>query len=125
VELLAALVFTGLGVRVAIDDLDHPLGILELHLLLIVALMGNVLHALPLATRRAVTVGLLLLLLVELLRELRDLSTLLGVVVPRVVHRALRPTLVAAGGLAWSHVAAWVMAPTSHYCDSGSSGSAC
>jgi hypothetical protein len=124
VELLAALVFTGLEVRVAIDDLDHPLGILELHLL-IVALMGNVLHAFPLATRRAVTVGLLLLLLVELLRELRDLSTLLSVVVPRVVHRALRTTLVAAGGLAWSHVAAWVMAPTSHYCDNGSSGSAC
>jgi hypothetical protein len=40
VELLAALVVAGLGVGVAVDDLDRPLGILELHLL-IIALVGN------------------------------------------------------------------------------------
>jgi hypothetical protein len=49
VELLAALVVTGFGVVVPVDDLDHPLGVLELHLLLIVALTGNVLLAFPLA----------------------------------------------------------------------------
>jgi hypothetical protein len=45
---------------VAVDDLDRPLDVLELHLLLIVALMGNVLLAFPLAGRRAVVMGLLL-----------------------------------------------------------------
>jgi hypothetical protein len=32
-ELLEALVVAGLRVGVVVDDLDHPLGILELHLL--------------------------------------------------------------------------------------------
>jgi hypothetical protein len=45
VELLAALI--GAGVRVAIDSLEHPLGILELHLLLLVALEGSLLLAFP------------------------------------------------------------------------------
>jgi hypothetical protein len=53
-ELLAALVVTGLGFRVAVDDLDHPLGVLELLLLLLIALMGNLLLAFPLAGRHAV-----------------------------------------------------------------------
>jgi hypothetical protein len=35
VELLAVLVVTGLRVRVVVDDLDRPLGILELHLFLV------------------------------------------------------------------------------------------
>jgi hypothetical protein len=85
VELLAALVVVGIGVRVAIDDLDHPFGILELHLLLVIALMSNVLLAFPLVGRRAITVWLLFLQLVELLRELLDVSALLGAVVPGVV----------------------------------------
>jgi hypothetical protein len=44
---------------VSVDDLDHHLDVLELHLL-IVALMGNVLLAFPLAGRRAVVMGMLL-----------------------------------------------------------------
>jgi hypothetical protein len=78
VELLAALIVTGLKVRVVIDDLDRPLGILELHLLLVIALTGNVLLAFPLAGRCAITAGLLLLLLMELLCKLLDLTALLG-----------------------------------------------
>jgi hypothetical protein len=124
VELLAALIVAGLGVRVAVDDLDRPLGVLELHLLLVVALMGNMLLAFPLVGRRAVVV-LLLLLLMELLYKLLDLSALLGAVAPEVVHRALRSALIAAGGLARSLVAVWVVAPTSHCCDSDDSGSTC
>jgi hypothetical protein len=94
-----ALVVTRLGVGVAIDDLDRPLGVLELYLL-IIALVGNLLLVFPLAGRHAVTTRLLLLLLMELCHELLDLPALLGAVVPRVVHRAPRPALIAVGGLA-------------------------
>jgi hypothetical protein len=100
VELLVALVVIGLRVRVAIDDLDRPLGILELHLLQAVELTKNVLLAFPLARRRVITVGLLLLLLVELLHNLFDLLALLGAMAPKVVHWAPWPTLLAIGGLA-------------------------
>jgi hypothetical protein len=79
------LVAAGLRVRVAIDDLDRPLGILELHHL-VVALVGNLLIAFPLVGRCAVVAWLLLLLLAELFRELLDLLALLGVVAPGVVH---------------------------------------
>jgi hypothetical protein len=56
VELLVALVVTGFGggVRVVVDDVDHPLGILGLHLLLLVALVGNLLLTFPLVGRCAV-----------------------------------------------------------------------
>jgi hypothetical protein len=83
VELLAVLIVTRFGVRVAIDDRNGPLGIPELHLLLLVALVGNLLLAFPLVGRRAVMARLLL---VELLHELLDLLELLAAVVPRVVH---------------------------------------
>jgi hypothetical protein len=43
-QLLAALIVAGLGVRLAIDDLDCPLRALELHLLIVV-LLGNLLLA--------------------------------------------------------------------------------
>jgi hypothetical protein len=125
VELLAPLVVVGLKVRVAIDDLDHPLGILELHLLLVIALVGNVMFAFPLAVRCAVTAGLLLLLLSELLQKLLDLPAFLDDVVPGVVHRAPRLTLITVGGLAQSLVAVWAAAPTSRCCESGDSGSIC
>jgi hypothetical protein len=111
VGLLAVLVVTGLRVGMAVDDLGRPLGIPELHLLLVIALTGDVLLAFPLAGRRSITVGLLLLLLAEWLHELLDLSELLGVVVPGVVHRARRPTLITTGGLAWSLLAAWGPTP--------------
>jgi hypothetical protein len=124
-ELLAVLVVAGLRDEVVVDDLDRPLDILELHLLLGIALAGNVLLAFPLAGRCAITVGLLLLLLTELLRELFDLPTLLGAVAPGVVHRVLWSDLIAAEGLARSLVTAWATTPTSRCCDNGSSGSAC
>jgi hypothetical protein len=54
VELLVALVVTGVKVGVAIDSLERPLGILELHLLFLVALRGNLLLAFPLTGKRAV-----------------------------------------------------------------------
>jgi hypothetical protein len=87
VELLATLVITGHRGVVAVDDLDHPLGILELHLLIAV-LMSKLLVPFPLAERRAIVAWLLLLLLTELFHELLDLLALLNAVVPRVVHRA-------------------------------------
>jgi hypothetical protein len=124
VELLVVLVVTGLRVGVAVDDLNHPLGILELHPL-VVALMGNVLLAFPLVGRCAIVVRLLLLLLTELLRELLDLLALLGAVAPRVVHQAPWPALITVGGLARLLVVTWVVAPTSRCCDSGDSGSVC
>jgi hypothetical protein len=124
VELLAPLLVAGLRVRVVVDDLDHPLGILELHLLLVIALTGNVLLAFPLVGRHAIMTGLLLLLLTELLCKLVDLLALLGAVRPRVVHRAQWPTLISAGGLAQWLVTAWASAPTSRFYDSSGSGSA-
>jgi hypothetical protein len=112
VELLAALIVAGFRVRVAVDDLDRPLGILELHLLLI-TLVGHLLIAFSLAGRHAVVAQLLLLLLAELLHELLDLSALLGTVAPGVVHRTLQMTLVTVGGLSQLLVTAWATAPTS------------
>jgi hypothetical protein len=113
VDLLVVLVVTGFGVRVAIDDLNFPLGILELHLILLVTLVGNLLLAFPLVGRCAVTAWLLLLLLAELLHELLDLPAHLNVVAPRVVHPAVWPALIAVAGLPWSLVTAWVVAPIS------------
>jgi hypothetical protein len=68
VELLAVLIFTGSKVIVVVDHLDRPLGILELHFLLLLTLVGNLLLAFPLVGMRAIMAWLLLLLLVELLR---------------------------------------------------------
>jgi hypothetical protein len=41
VELLVALDVTGFGVIVVVDDLDHPLGVLELYFLLLITLAGH------------------------------------------------------------------------------------
>jgi hypothetical protein len=112
VELLVALILARVGVRVAIDTIERPLGVLELHLLLLVALGGNLLLAFPLLGRCAIAVWLLLLLLTELLYELLDVPALLCAVVPRVVYQALRTTLVAAGGLPRSPVPTWAMTHT-------------
>jgi hypothetical protein len=88
VELLGAVIGVGIRVGVVIDCLERYLDVLELHLLLLVALRGNLLLAFPLLGRCAVVARLLLLLLVELLRELPDLPALLQAMVPRVVYRA-------------------------------------
>jgi hypothetical protein len=109
-ELLVAFIVTGFGVGAVVDDPDRSLGVLELHLL-VVTLVGNLLLAIPLVGRRSITARLLLLLLAKLFHELLDLSALLGAVVPRVVHRAPRPILVAVRGLAQSLIAAWVVVP--------------
>jgi hypothetical protein len=113
VELLAVLICVGFRVIVVVDDLDHPLGILELHLLLLVALAGNLLLAFPLAGRHAVTAWLLLLLLTELLHDLLDLLALLGAVAREVVHRKPWSALITVRGLARSLIAMWAMTPPS------------
>jgi hypothetical protein len=59
----------------------------------------DLLFALPLMGRHTILARLLLHLLTELLCELLDFPTLLGVVVPRVVHQTLGATTVAAGRL--------------------------
>jgi hypothetical protein len=68
VELLVVLVSAGVGVRVgvAVDGLEHPFGILEQHLfiLLLIALLDNLQLALPLPRGHAIMTRLLLLLLV-------------------------------------------------------------
>jgi hypothetical protein len=112
VQLLVALVVAGFRVRVVVDYLDRPLGVMELHLLLIVTLVSHLLLAFPLTGRHAVTMWLHLLLLAELLHELLNLSALLGIMALGLVHRAPRPTLVAAGELARSLVTAWAAAAT-------------
>jgi hypothetical protein len=99
IELLATLVGAGVGVRVAIDALDRPHGVLELHLLLLIALGGNLLLALPLSGRHSITARLLLLLLPELLRELFDLPALLSIVALGVMYRAPRAALITTRGL--------------------------
>jgi hypothetical protein len=125
VQLLATLVGTGAQVRVGVvvDSLERHLGVLELHLLLPVALGEHLLLAFLLAGRHAVTARLLLLLLMKLFHEILDLSALLDVVVPRVVHRALRTSLLGAEELLRSLVASSATAHTSHC--SRCSGSGC
>jgi hypothetical protein len=109
VELLAALVDAGVGVRVVVDSLERPLAVLELHLL--VALGGNLLLAFPLLGRRAIAARLLLMPLMKLLRELLDLPALLHAVAPGVVYQSSWTALVAVGGLPWPLVATWAMTP--------------
>jgi hypothetical protein len=74
-EHLAVLVLIGLRVGVAIDGLQCPPGILELHLYVFLLLRVHFLFALPLVGRRAV-LELLLHLLMELFHELLDLLAL-------------------------------------------------
>jgi hypothetical protein len=99
VELLVVLVGAGVIIRVVVDNLERPLGVLEFHLLLLVAFGGNLLLTFPLLGRRAIMARLLLLLLTELLRQLLDLSALLHVVPPGVVYWAPWTTLIVAEGL--------------------------
>jgi hypothetical protein len=75
VEHLATLVVTELKVRRAIDGLKVPLGLLELHILILLLLGIHLLFALQLVRRRSF-LAQLLLLLTELLRELPDFLAL-------------------------------------------------
>jgi hypothetical protein len=69
------LVVTGLRVGVAIDGLQCPLGILELHLCVFLLLGVHLLLALPLVGGRAILAPLLHLF-TELFRNLLDLPAL-------------------------------------------------
>jgi hypothetical protein len=122
-ERLAALVVTGLRVRVAIDGLQCPLGILKLHLYVFLLMGVHLLLALPLAGRHAILV-LLLHLFTELFRELLDLPALDRGMAHGVVHRALRAAIIAIGRLTGEFVASRItMAPTRYCsCSSGRSG---
>jgi hypothetical protein len=88
------IVVAGLGVRVVIDGLHLPLGILECHLFVLLLLKIQFLFALPLAGRCTFLVQLLLLF-VELFYKLLDLPSLTRVVMCGVVHHASRATIVA------------------------------
>jgi hypothetical protein len=97
VERLAALIVTGLRVRVAIDGLQCPLGLLKLHLCVFLLLGVDLLLALPLAGRRAILA--LLQLFTELFHELLDLPALRPGMACGVMHRALCAAVVAIGRL--------------------------
>jgi hypothetical protein len=99
VECLATLVGARVRLGVAVDGFQCPLGVLELHLLLLFGLRVDLLFALLLMGRRAFLARLLLHLLTELLYELLDFPTLLDAVAPRVVHRASCTAIIAAGRL--------------------------
>jgi hypothetical protein len=89
---------------VAIDGLQCPPGILELHLYVFLLLRDDFLFALPLAGRRAI-LARLLHLLAELFCELLDLPALRRAMAREVVHWALCATIVAVGQLARAFVA--------------------
>jgi hypothetical protein len=118
VEYLVALVDTRVGV--AGDGLQHPLGILELHLLLLLNLWADLLFALLLTGMHAFMTQLLLHLFTIFLCELLDFPALLDVVVPGVVHRAPCATVVVVLRLMGVLVIVRVMAPTSCYSSSSS-----
>jgi hypothetical protein len=112
VEHLVTLVVVRLRVRVAIDGLLVPLGLLELNLLLEI----HLLFALPQVGRHAF-LAQLLLLLVELLCELPDFPTLSHTVARGVVHWATRSSIITAGRLMGVFVASRTSAPD-HRCSS-------
>jgi hypothetical protein len=100
------LVVTELRVRVAIDVLHYPLGILELHLYDFLPLRVDFLFALPLAGRRTI-LAWLLHLLTELLHELLDIPALRRAMMRRVVHQTFCTAVVTVGWLAGAFVASW------------------
>jgi hypothetical protein len=81
---------------VAIDGLQCPLSILELHIYVYLLLRVHFLFALPLMGRCAVS-AMLLHLFTELFYELLDLLALRCTMARGVVHRALRVAVVAIG----------------------------
>jgi hypothetical protein len=123
VKRLAALVVAGLIVGVAIDGLQCPLGILELHLCVFLLLRVHLLLALPLVGRRTI-LALLLHLFTELFHKLLDLPALRRGMAHGLVHRALRAAVVTIGRLTGAFVASRsATAPTRCYsCSSGHPG---
>jgi hypothetical protein len=92
VECLAMLFGVRVRVRVVLYSLQCPLGVLELHLLILVLLRIDLLFALPLAGRRDILAQLSMLLM-ELFHELLDFPALSDDVVRGVMHRALSLSL--------------------------------
>jgi hypothetical protein len=122
-EHLTALVVTGLRVRVAIDGLQYPPGILELYLYVFLLPRVHFLFALPLVGRRAI-LALVLHLVAEIFCELLDLPALRCGMARGVVHRKHHAGVVAIGQLTGAFFASWPpTAPTHRYsCGSGCSG---
>jgi hypothetical protein len=70
------LIAARLGLRVVVDGLQRPLGILELHLYVLLLLRIHLLFAFLLTGRRTILERLLLHLLMELFCEFLDLPVL-------------------------------------------------
>jgi hypothetical protein len=93
-----ALIIAGLRVGAAIDGLQCPPGILELHIYAFLLLWVRFLFALPLAGRCAI-LALLLHLIAELFCELLDLPAFQCGMARGVVHRALHAAVITIGQL--------------------------
>jgi hypothetical protein len=106
------LIGAGVGVRVAEDGLQHPLGILELHLLILLRI--HLLFVIPLAGRCAL-LAQLLLLLAELFHELLDFPSLFDTVTRGVMHRALHAIVIATRHLTGALAISRSMVPTSRH----------
>jgi hypothetical protein len=100
------LVVTGIRVGVAIDGLQCPPDILELHLYVFLFLWVRFLFALPLAGRRTV-LALLLHIVVKLFCKLLDFPAFRCGMARGVVHRALRDAVVTIGQLTGAFVTFW------------------
>jgi hypothetical protein len=108
------LVVAGLKVRVSVNGLHLPLGVLECHFFVFLLLRIHLLFTFPLVRRRALLAQLLLFLM-ELLCELLDLLTPTHVVARRVMHQAFGAAVITAGCLTGALVASWASASTCHY----------
>jgi hypothetical protein len=106
------LIGAGVGVRVAEDGLQHPLGVLELHLLVLLRI--HLLFAIPLAGRCAL-LARLLLLLTELFHELLDFPSLSDTVTHGVMHQAPHAAVIATRHLTGALVISRFMVPTCHH----------
>jgi hypothetical protein len=111
VEHLVVLIAARLGVRMAIYGLEVPFGLLEPQSILLVLLEVFLLFVLPLTGRRTV-VALLLQLLMVLFCKFLDFPTLLSVVVCRVVHWAMRASVISTRHLMRAVVTLGASAPT-------------
>jgi hypothetical protein len=111
VECLTTLVVAGHRVRMVVYGLEVPFGLLEPQSILLVLLGVFLLFVLPLTGRRTV-VALLLQLLMVLFCKFLDFPTLLSVVVCRVVHWAMRASVIAIRRLMRVVVTSGASAPT-------------
>jgi hypothetical protein len=111
VDRLAALVVTGLKVKMVVYGLEVPFGLLESQSILLILLGVFLLFSLPLAGRRTV-IALLLQLLAALFREFLDFLALLSIVALRVVNWATRTSVIVVRCLMGALVTLRASAPT-------------